>query len=65
MKCQLDNRKHEIRLIPENDIDIFDLGKVLGAGKLPCTMTCVNGKLESMTIKTKNLWAYICRVRGL
>jgi hypothetical protein len=65
MICKLNKKKQEIRLIPQNDIDIFDLGKIFGKSKLPCTMVCVNSKLEFVAIKTKNLWPYICRVRGL
>ena len=65
MICKPSKKKQEIKLIPQNDIDIFDLGKIFGNTKLPCTMVCVNSKLEFVAIKTKNLWPYICRIRVL
>ena len=61
MKCKSDNKKQEIKLMPECDSDIFNLGVVFGGSKLPYTMVYTNSKLESVTIKTKSLWVCLCR----
>lgn len=58
MKVKVDSKENIVKLIPETDIDLFQLGWVFGNG-LSNIMTIAEGKIQLVSVKAEDLWKYV------
>lgn len=59
MKTTLMPTEKRVLFVPENDLDLFQLGEVFGRAKLPIELSVASSKIKTVAIKTENLWPWI------